>query len=237
MWRVGCAAIIALLASGCCGNDKKKVEITTVSSCGTFSFSGADHGNHGIHCTIGFAFDPARCQADPCTCNTICYIQMMRCTRHSDGAILQPLSEQAERVVTGQSDERYNGWAIDRFINMDWGYYGREDDGTFNHQMITLGSNAAPAMLFDSPHSWDPGSTFEAVSVAVCIDPSSGCVNHLLGYQYWQFIVQADGVVPNPSSSEASDWMPAALDLAVNEWNHDAPALGKNQFPALSRMP
>jgi hypothetical protein len=51
------------------------------------------------------------------------------------------------------------------------------------------------------------------------------------------FIVQTNGSGGNPFSEIGRDWHRDAVDLAVTEWNTDAPGLGKNGFPAFTRLP
>src|SRR5205085_12433012 len=104
MWRsCGVAAVVALLTIGCG---------PATTPCGTFTFSGTPHENHGITNSVSFAFDPSLCKAPACTCNTICYIQIIRIINLDTGEYMQPFSEQADRMVTGDSDATQNGWAV-----------------------------------------------------------------------------------------------------------------------------
>jgi hypothetical protein len=222
---VSCLAVLALVGCG-----------PASQPCGVFTFTGTPTGNRGINNSVSFAFNPANCGAAACTTNSIAYIQIVRIFDIKTGNYLSPNSEQTARMVTGNATPAFNGWAIDRLTGRDWGYYGRNDDGTFA-STLTPGSNAAAAVLRDTPSGWPDGSWFDAVSVPVCIDARSTCVNRLLGYYYWQFFVSTGGTVGNPLDFVARQWHQDAVDLAVTEWNNDAPGLGKHTFPAFTRMP
>jgi len=222
-----CAAIVTVAISGC--------GPSTVP-CGTFTFTGAPHASRGIDMSLNFDFDPASCSAPACTCNTVAYVQIIRVIDLDTGNFLSPNSQQTNRIVTGRSPTSLNGWAIDRLSNRVWGYYGRNNNGTFA-STLTTGSNTTDAILRDRPSGWPDGSWFDAVSVPVCIDTSSGCVNQLTGYYYWLFLVDNVGIATDPFDEIAVEWHRDAFDEAVIEWNNDAPGLGKNTFPAFTRMP
>jgi hypothetical protein len=217
--------LLVLLALGC-GNP--------TFPCGNFTFTGAGHSDAGVSVIVDFDFNPATCGAT-CTCNTICYIQIVRIIDRDTGAFLAPNSDQQNRIVTGQPSATQNGWAVDRLSNRVWGYYGRNNDGTFA-STLTPGSNTTAAILKDTPSGWPSNSWFDAVSVPVCIDASASCQNKLLGYYYWLFIVGSDGSGSDPFSEVGVDWMQDAFNKSVIEWNNDAPGLGKNSFPAMSQL-
>jgi hypothetical protein len=204
--------------------------------CGTFTFTGSPISNGGIDCEVSFAFNAATCAAAACTCNTIAYVQIVRIVDRDTGDFLQPFSEQANRMVLGNATEAFNGWAVDRLFGRIWGYYGRNNDGSFS-STLTTGSNTTPAVLRDTPSGWAVNNWFDAVSVPVCIASGSTCVNRLLGYEYWLFIVEADGSGSDPFSEIGRLWHRDAFNLAVAEWNTDAPGLGKNSFPAMTPLP
>jgi hypothetical protein len=206
------------------------------SPCGTFTFGGAPNANRGITDSVTFAFNPSQCGARACTTNSIAYVQIIRVIDINTGNFLSPNSDQTNRIVTGNATAAFNGWAVDRILSRVWGYYGRNNDGSFA-STLTPGSNSVSAVLRDVPSGWPDGSWFDAVSVPVCIDPNSTCVNKLLGYYYWLFTVGTDGAVGGPLDEIGRDWHRDAFDLAVVEWNNDAPGLAKNTFPAFSRMP
>jgi len=202
--------------------------------CGTFSFTGAPHSNRGIDMTLNFDFDPAACKAT-CDCNTVAYVQIVRIIDIDTGNFLSPNSEQTNRIVTGRAVTALNGWAVDRLAGKVWGYYGRNNNGTFA-ATLTPGSNTTDAILRDRPSGWPDGSWFDAVSVPVCIHAGAPCVNQLLGYYYWLFLVGNDGTASNPINIIAIQWHRDAVDQAVIEWNNDAAGLGKNSFPPFTRM-
>ena len=206
----------------------------TTVPCGTFSFTGAPHDSRGIDMTLNFDFDPATCGAT-CTCNSVVYVQIVRIIDIDTGNFLSPNSEQTNRIVTGRAVTALNGWAVDRLAAKVWGYYGRNNDGTFAGT-LTPGSNTTDAILRDRPSGWPDNSWFDAVSVPVCIQAGASCVNQLLGYYYWLFSVGNDGTVSDPINLIAVEWHRDAVDEAVIEWNNDAPGLGKNSFPAFTRM-
>lgn len=228
--RIGLSGFIPvllslILASGC--------GPATVP-CGTFSFSGAPHDNRGIDMMLNFDFNPAPCNSN-CNCDTVAYVQIVRIIDLDTGNYLSPNSEQTNRIVTGRAEPTLNGWAVDRLAGRIWGYYGRNNDGSFA-STLTPGSNTADAILRDTPSGWPDNSWFDAVSVPVCIQDGSACENQLLGYYYWMFFVGNDGVVTDPLHKIAVEWHRDAFDEAVIEWNNDAPGLGKNSFPAFTRM-
>jgi hypothetical protein len=208
---------------------------TPTLPCGTFSFTGAPHANRGVNVSVTFNFNAATCGAAACNCNTICYIQIVRIIDRDTGNFLAPSTEQQNRIVTTGTPTQ-NGWAVDRIDNRKWGYYARFDSGTFD-TYLTTGSNTTPAILNDSPSGWPNNSWFDAVSVPVCIDAAAACKNRLEGYYYWLFIVDNTGTAGAPFNEVGVTWMQDSFNLAVAEWNTDAPGLGKNNFPAMSPLP
>jgi len=202
--------------------------------CGTFSFTGAPHSKRGIDMTLNFDFNPATCGVT-CNCNTVAYVQIVRIIDLETGNFLSPNSEQTNRIVTGRAVTALNGWAVDRLAGRVWGYYGRNNNGTFAGT-LTPGSNTTDAILRDTPSGWPNNSWFDAVSVPVCIQANATCANQLLGFYYWQFIVDNNGAASDPLNIIAVEWHRDAVDQAVIEWNNDAPGLGKNSFPAFTRM-
>jgi hypothetical protein len=180
---------------------------------------------------LSFDFNPGDCGVD-CKCDPVAYIQIVRTVDSETEAFLYPSSEKEDRA-------NENGWYLDRLEGKIWGYYGRNDDGTFASNMAP-GTQDDPAILFDSPSrvegdAWMPIS-WQAVSVPVCIQDGSGCQNKLLGYRYWDWTVDAGGVVGGPSNSDAGE-LTGEVDTAVAEWNKQAPDLGKNVFPAFTKLP
>ena len=123
--------------------------------CGTFQYSGtALPGGGGATVSVTFNFRPSTC-ASSCNCSTICYVQIVRNIDRSTGAFLAPNSDQQNRTVTGNAVEALNGCAVDRISCRNWGYYARNEDGTFASYLST-GSNSTPAILNDQPSGWGP---------------------------------------------------------------------------------
>ena len=224
--RMGLVGIALVFTVGCG---------TPTAPCGGFAFTGAPNSSRGVDVTVNFNFNPSTCSVT-CTCNTVAYIQIIRIIDRDTGNFLAPNTDQMNRIVTGRPQATLNGWAVDRLSNRVWGYYGRNDDGSFAGT-LTTGSNATTAILRDSPSGWPDNSWFDAVSVPVCIDSNATCVNRLLGYYYWLFVVSPGGGTSAPFNEIGVDWNRDAFDQAVIEWNNDAAGLGKNAFPALSRLP
>lgn len=203
--------------------------------CGNFTFTGtANSPNRGVNIQVDFAFNPALCSSS-CSCTTICYIQCIRILDLQTGNYMAPNTDQQNRMVTGNATAAYNGWAIDRLSNRNWGYYGRNNNGTFSGT-ITTGSNTATATLIDAPSGWQDNNWFDAITIPVCIANNSPCVNNLLGYYYWLFVVGSGPAVSDPFNEIGRDWHRDVVDLCVTEWNNDAPGLGKNNFPAFARL-
>lgn len=209
---------------------------TPTLPCGDFTFSGTPHTNRGINMSLNFDFDPATCGAPACTCDTVAYVQIVRILDFDTGNYLAPNTDQQNRLVTGRTSATMNGWAIDRISSRNWGYYARNNDGTFA-SYLTTGSSSTDAILTDGPYGWPDQSWFDAVSVPVCIDADATCENELAGYYYWLFIVGSGGTASDPIHKIGVDWNQDAFDEAVLEWNNDAAGLSKNAFPTFSRMP
>lgn len=205
--------------------------------CGAFAFTGTPHSNQGINMSLDFTFNPATCSAtgSPNATN-VAFVQIIRIIDQTDGSFLQPSSEQSNRTISGNTNATQNGWAIDRLDGRVWGYYGRNNDGTFA-STVTTGSSTSTATERDRPSGWPNQSWFDAVTVPVCLQGNTACQDRLVGYFYWLFIVDTSGTVGDPFSEIGVDWNQDAVDAAVVEWNNDATGLGKNQFPTFSRMP
>ena len=201
--------------------------------CGTFMFSGKSNGP-GVGLYQSFLFGPALCKT-ACATKTIAYIQVVRITDVETGEFLYASADQQARTVTGQGAQM-NGWAVDRLDGFKWGYFGRNDDGTFLPTVEPGNSNGVPAIFTDDPSVSQTNVLFEAIDVPICIDPESKCVNEELGYDYWLFLVDASNTATIPHDEIGRDWQADAVDLAVAAWNTQAPALLKNAFPAFTRL-
>ncbi len=223
--------VLALAMSGlvsACG--------TATTPCGAFTFTGGPNGARGVNATVSFAFAPGSCSAPATNATQIAYVQIVRIRDQNTGAFLAPSTEQFNRIVMGRADATQNGWAVDRLATRVWGFYGRNDDGTFA-STLTPGSSSVAAVLRDSPSGWPDQSWFDAVSVPVCLQGDASCVNQLTSFYYWLFIVGTGGTTGNPVNEIGVTWTRDSFDQAVIEWNNEAAGLGKNTFPAFSRMP
>jgi hypothetical protein len=206
---------------------------TPTLPCGTFTYTGTPSG-HYLNVNVDFNFNPATCGA-ACTCNTICYVQIVRVVDQQTGAFLAPGPEQQNRIVTGQTPTQ-NGWSVDRLEGRQWGYYGRFDNGTFAGT-LTTGSNTTTATLRDGPGGFPPNTWMDFVSIPVCIDANASCNNRLLGYYYWLFFLDSSGNATDPINEIGVTWMQDSFNSAVVEWNADAPGLGKHTLPGMSPLP
>lgn len=205
---------------------------TPTVPCGTFTFTGNPIAN-GLDISVSFDFNPGDC-GGACTCDTIVYIQIARAYDLNTGNFLAPTTEYTNRMVTGRTPECLNGWMLDRLDGRVWGYYGRNNNGSFAGS-LTPGDNATAAVLLDTPSGWPDETMLDFVTVPVCIDDDAGCFNDLLGYYYWWFFIASGGSV-SFIDKIAVEWHRDAIDESVVEWNSDAPGLGKNVFPAMSPM-
>jgi hypothetical protein len=208
---------------------------TPINPCGTFTFQGTANDTsalNGITMSLGFHFDPAVCNAN-CTTNTIAYIQMVRTYSLADGTYSYISEEHQARAIA-------YGWYVDRLSGKAWGYYGRNDDGTFAGN-LTPGNNTTNAVLFDAPKRDDSMRSiwWQAVSAPVSIDGgANSCNNTFLGYYYWSWVVDDAGHVTDGSIIDGVAWkdLHLVMDDAVAAWNAQAPGLGHNAFPAFTKL-
>jgi hypothetical protein len=206
-----------------------------IQPCGTFTFDGHtfSNGSNGLNMSLNFAFDPAACGKPACNTPKICYIQMVRTYDLEEGTFSYISEEHEARAIE-------YGWYVDRLSGKKWGYYGRNDDGTFAGN-LTPGNNSTAAILFDAPSrpSSMTGIWWQAVSASVSIDASdSACNNNFLGYYYWSWIVDQDGTISDDSIIQlvAREDLHLTLDAAVSAWNTQAPGLSHNAFPAFNKL-
>ncbi len=220
---LGFALLILASCNGIC--DK-------IPPCGDFTFTGTifdTSTSNGINMNLRFNFNPADCGSD-CSCDTVCYVQMVRTYAFDGGTYLYPSSEKSNRATA-------YGWYIDRLEGKIWGYYGRNDNGSFASSLVP-GTNTTDAILYDSPRRGEGspylGIWWQAVSVPVCIDGDSGCHDFMLGSYFWSWLVNDAGTVTGIVKTEAWEPLDTHFDDAVAEWNVQAPTLGKNTFPVFS---
>jgi hypothetical protein len=202
--------------------------------CGTFGFTGSlndSSTNNGINASVDFDLNPSAC-GSPATCDLVAWVQIVRTLDLDTFAGLYPSSEKADRATA-------DGWYIDRVAGRIWGYYGRNDDGSFA-SYVTTGSDTSTATLGDAPSRPESEPWLDiwwmAVSVPVCLDTDSAILNNLAGYYFWSFTVDDRGVVDGPIDAIA--WVPQDVSFAdaVVLWNAQAPGLGKNTFPSFANL-
>jgi hypothetical protein len=208
---------------------------TSIQPCGTFAFTGnADDGatSNGITMNLSFDFDPAAC-GETCTTNTVAYIQMVRTYDLEDGTYSYISEEHEARAIA-------YGWYIDRLAGRIWGYYGRNNNGTWSNN-LTPGNNATNAVLFDAPNR--PNSVrniwWQAVSAPVSIDGGAdSCNNNFLGYYYWSWSVDDAGHLTDDDIINVTAWenLHLVMDDAVAAWNAQAPGIDHNEFPAFAKL-
>ena len=223
-WNLLALGVVLVLLAGC----------AIVEPCGTFEFNGTavdTSSENGVNMSVSYDFAPGDCEST-CTCDPVVYVQIVRTVDWQTFAYLYPSTEKQNRATN-------EGWYIDRIANRVWGYYGRNDDGSFA-SYLTPGSDVNLATLQDSPRRPESepwlGIWWQAVSVPVCIEEGSACENNLLGYYFWSWFVEDTGVVAGVWDWIAGPTLADAVDDAVAEWNPQALALGKNAFPAFTRL-
>lgn len=202
--------------------------------CGVFAFEGAKNDgteSNSLPMELSFDFNPDDCGAD-CQCDPVCYIQMVRNYDIDAQTYIYPSTEKQERATE-------NGWYVDRVPNRVWGYYGRNDNGTFAGY-LTPGSEDTDAVLEDEPSRSEdePWLNFwwQAVSVPVCIQDGSGCENRILGYYFWSWFVFDDGAMSDPVHQVGWVALNAEFNAAITQWNAQAVTLDKNAFPAFTEL-
>jgi len=208
---------------------------TKIDPCGTFAFTGTPNdgaSSNGISMNVSFSFDPSLC-GSTCSPTKIAYIQMVRTYNIPDGTYSYISEEHQARAIA-------DGWYVDRLTGRKWGYYGRNDDGSFASNLIP-GNNATPAVLFDGPSRPDAMREiwWQAVSGSVSIDGgANSCNNNFLGYYFWSWLVDAGGAVTAGYIIDAVAWesLQLTMDNAVAAWNTQAPGLSHNVFPSFDKL-
>lgn len=202
---------------------------TPAGACGVFDFEGTlddTSTENALPMSLDFDFNPDAC-GSAATCDTVAWVQMVRNFDFEDLTNLFPSSEKEDRATT-------DGWYIDRLEDRVWGYYGRNNNGTFAGN-VTTGSDTTTATLFDRPKRGDQEPWLDfwwmAVSVPVCLDEDSAVVNNLLGYYFWSWTADESGVMGGPFDALAWESLDVSFGAAVDGWDADAPGLGKNEFP------
>jgi hypothetical protein len=224
-----CLFAVATVAVLVLGGDAFAGSNQPTQPCGTFSSTANGLSNGAARCTIEFEFAAtmAACNAEPCTCSKVGYVQVIRARDVDRNQYIQPFEEQQERMLVGEAPQ-LNGWALDRRANNEWGYFARlnGEEMAFDDGSLKPGNNGdsppVKAWMSDRPARWRKHVQFEAVSVPVCLDESSDCAEKLLGYQHWSFHVQDNGKGSNPVRRIATEWERDAVGMALAKWNDQA---------------
>jgi len=158
---------------------------------------------------------------------------MVRTYNLSDGTYSYISEEHEARAIA-------YGWYVDRLSGRVWGYYGRNNDGTWA-SILTPGNNTTNAVLRDAPRRPDSMRNiwWQAVSAPVSIDGgANSCNNNFLGYYYWSWFVDDAGKVADNHIIKGIAWedLHLTMDDAVAGWNAQAPGLGHNGFPTFDKL-
>jgi hypothetical protein len=78
---------------------------------------------------LTFTHDDKNC---PISCFNYWFVQVIRPFDLDSGKIIQPYGAQQDRTVTSQSDDYFNGWAVDREMGRRLGWHGVTDDFRFD---------------------------------------------------------------------------------------------------------
>ncbi|HSD11518.1 MAG TPA: hypothetical protein VLF14_11055, partial [Candidatus Binatia bacterium] len=168
---------------------------------------------------VTFQFQPNRCD-QTCSCNKVAMAQALRLKRPDNSDI--PLSDaQSARTVHNTSEPILDGWAIDRDKNAEtgtewlWGFYGMNDDGSFDSEKASRGDNATPAKLTDSPGTkLEKSYSVEVIDVPVCLDDRSPCFQRALGYFVWGWSVGGSTLQRAPECDAGQGWFALCGALA-----------------------
>lgn len=188
--------------------------------------------DNGWSIEIDFDFTPSECN-NTCTCDLTAFAQIVRSLDLRNGTHLYPSSEKEARATA-------TGFYLDRLGGRIWGYYGRNNDGSFA-STVTPGSDTSTANLRDFPRrpEIEPwlGFLWMAVTGPVCIDtPDSTCNEHLLGYYEWVWWVNDGGTVPWTAHFVSPPAWKDDFDEAVVRWNKQAALLEKKPLPEFTRL-
>ncbi|MGD0814817.1 MAG: hypothetical protein ABSA83_14520 [Verrucomicrobiota bacterium] len=213
-WKFGALLVLAGLLSGC----------QPTLECGTWTFTGSPNTAASPYDSFplssAFVFTPATC-TNICDCNIDAMIQMVSVYDADEKMFLAGNGESLAWADT-------NGWMIDQTALGGWaeGYYGLNNDGsTFDTVFNTVGGNGTANTLFDAPGGWGPNTFFYAVDVAVCFQ-SSTCPNRILGYYFWSWIIDTNGVGQKFITAPAWKDLDTEFQGAVQSWNDWAPTSG-----------
>ena len=112
-----------------------------LADCGTFSFDPKTDENptgQAALFELTFTHNPTNC---PIRCGNYWFVQALRPYDLDAGTFIQPYSTQQSRTVKGQSDEYFNGWALDRKHGRLLGWYGVTNSFQFDPPSGIQGGN------------------------------------------------------------------------------------------------
>lgn len=218
--KLGVLAALACLLSGCL------ISCTPTLECGTWTFTGTPNTlaspNDNFPVNSTFVFNPSTC-GKSCQCSTDAMVQMVRVYDANDQMFLAGYGESTEWADA-------DGWMIDQQPLIGWasGYYGQNNDGSFDPTYNIVGGNGTPNTLKDDPGGWGANTYFYAVDVAVCVnsEKDQSCQNHILGYYFWSWIIDSSGVGQKFITAPAWENLNVEFQSAVAAWNKWAPTSG-----------
>jgi hypothetical protein len=186
--------------------------------CGSWKFTGIAK-NKTYQITNSFTFLPANCGA-VCNCDTDAIIQMVW--------VYDPISQ--TNIYASDQDgaskrATASGWAIDQIDGWGYGFYGLNNDRTFDATYNTIGNNANATVIYDTPGNWPPNTVFYAVDVAVAYR-SKTCQNSILGSYFWSWTADKNGNAIGGLNITGWNGFSGEFQDAVAGWNSWAPNSG-----------
>ena len=206
-----------------------------LADCGRFGFTPSTDTNptgQAALFELTYTHAPKNC---PINCGTYWFVQALRPLDNDTGEYIHPHDTQQDRMVKGQSDDYFNGWAIDRKADRRLGWYGVTDDFKFEPpsgvlgEVFQMGLGSRAAMMHDTlarGNRW-AGKRMQilGITVAVGLDPGTACENKILGIQKWMVVFGHDDAnqkdtVATPTLLTSGQREVQAFQLAVDEWNN-----------------
>ena len=205
-----------------------------LADCGRFGFTPSTDTNSTGQAALfelTYTHVPRNC---PISCGNYWFVQALRPLNTDTGEFLQPYDTQQDRMVKGQTDEYFNGWAIDRRKDRRLGWYGVTDDFKFEPpsgipgEVFQIGNASVPAMMHDTLARGDrwAGKRMQIIGITIVagLDPGTPCENKILGVQKWMVVFSYDeatkkNTVAMPTLLDSGQRDVQAFLLAVDEWN------------------
>ncbi len=205
-----------------------------LANCGTFSFEPTTDTNVTGQAALFELTFTHRPQSCPIRCGNYWFVQVLHPMDMDSGKYIQPFGTQQDRTVTGQVDESFNGWAVDRREGRRLGWYGVTDDFKLEApsgipgEVFQMGLGATPAKMHDTlarGTQWaSKRMMIVGITAAVGLDPGTACENKILGIQKWLVVFGRDeatqkDTVAVPTTLPSGQREVQAFLLAVDEWN------------------